>query len=86
MMQVNMLEAKTDLSKLVRLLETQEQDIIYIARNGQEVAQLTLIPKKPAANRIGAANTGVPLPDDFDAQFDNADKDILEMFAEDRDL
>ena len=45
MTQVNMLEAKTDLSKLVRMLETKEEDVIYLARNGTAVVQMTLIPK-----------------------------------------
>ena len=45
--QVNMLEAKTDLSKLVRMLETKEEDVIYLARNGTAVAQMTLILKIP---------------------------------------
>ena len=48
MTQVNMLEAKNDLSKLVRMLENKEEDIIYIARNGKAIVQITLIPEKPA--------------------------------------
>ena len=32
MTQVNILEAKTNLSKLVELLETKEEDVIYILR------------------------------------------------------
>ncbi len=34
MTQVNMLEAKTELSKLVNMLETKQEEIIYLARNG----------------------------------------------------
>ena len=41
--QVNMLEAKTDLSKLVRMLETKEEDVIYLARNGTAQRR----PRKP---------------------------------------
>ena len=37
MRQVNMFEAKNDLSKLVKMLENKEEDIIYIARNGKAV-------------------------------------------------
>ena len=55
MMQVNMFEAKSDLSKLVKMLETQQEDVIYIARNGVEVAQITLIPKADTSKRIGIA-------------------------------
>ncbi|MBR1592180.1 MAG: hypothetical protein IJ666_04135 [Ruminococcus sp.] len=45
MVQVNMFEAKTELSELVKMLETHEEDVIYIARNGVEVAQITFIPE-----------------------------------------
>lgn len=50
MTQVNMLEAKSDLSKLIKMLELHQEDVIYLARNGTPVAQLTLIPKKNAEN------------------------------------
>ena len=33
MLQANMLEAKTDLSKLVKMLEEGREDVVYIARN-----------------------------------------------------
>ena len=46
MTQINMLEAKTDLSALVKMLETKQEDVIYLARNGKAVVQMTLIPKK----------------------------------------
>ena len=78
MTQVNMLEAKTDLSKLVKMLETRQEEVIYLARNRKAVAQVTLIPKKPAAMRIGAAEGKFTVPDDFDVW----DKEIEEMFSE----
>lgn len=77
MTQVNMLEAKTDLSKLVRMLETEEEDVIYLARNGTAVAQMTLIPKMPDKKRIGIAEGKFKIPDEFDAW----DKEIEEMFG-----
>lgn len=66
MTKVNMLEAKTDLSKLVRLLESKQEDVIYIARNGTAVVQMTLISPKSTANRIGAAEGKFKVPDEFD--------------------
>lgn len=42
MLQVNMFQAKTELSKLIRILEDEEHKSIVIARNGQPVAKLTL--------------------------------------------
>lgn len=77
MTQVNMLEAKTDLSKLVKLLETKQEEVIYIARNGSAVAQMTLIPKKEPVRRIGVAEGKFKVPDDFDAW----DKEVEDMFG-----
>lgn len=79
MTQVNMLEAKTDLSKLVKMLETKQEEVIYLARNGTAVVQMTLIPKKPVSRRIGVAEGKFKVPDDFDAW----DKEVEEMFGGD---
>lgn len=76
MMQVNMLEAKTDLSKLVRQLETYEEDLVYIARNGVPVVQMTLVDLPSEKSRIGAAKGQIEIPDDFD----NWDSEIEDMF------
>lgn len=67
MTQVNMLEAKTDLSKLVKLLETKQEDVVYLARNGKAIVQMTLIPKRKANNRIGVAKGKFVVPDEFDS-------------------
>ena len=66
MTQVNMLEAKSDLSKLVKLLESKQEDVIYLARNGKAIVQMTLIPKKPVGKRIGIAEGKFKVPDEFD--------------------
>lgn len=78
MTQVNMLEAKSDLSKLVKMLESQQEDVIYLARNGTPVAQLTLIPKKNAEKRIGVAEGKFKIPDEFSAW----DKEVEDMLTE----
>lgn len=75
---VNMFEAKSDLSKLVKMLETKEEDVIYIARNGVGVAQLTLIPKTNSSERIGAAAGKFTVPENFD----DMDKEVEDMFEE----
>ena len=77
MTQVNMFEAKTDLSKLVRLLETREEDVIYLARNNKIVAEIKLHQDVPATKRIGVAKGKLKVPDDFDRW----DKEIEEMFG-----
>lgn len=78
MTQVNMLEVKDDLPELVKMLETKQEDIIYLTRNGTAIAQMTLIPKKNAPKRIGIAEGKFRVPNEFDAW----DKEIEEMFGE----
>ena len=67
MIQVNILEAKTDFSKLVRLLETKKEDFITVARNGKPVAKITLINETPVSKRIGIAKGKFTMKGDFDA-------------------
>ena len=76
-MQVNILEAKTDFSKLIRLLESRKEDSITVARNGKPVAKITLVHETPVANRIGIAKGKFKSPVDLDV--DNAE--IAEALA-----
>jgi len=69
-MQVNVLEAKTDFSKLLRLLETKRESAITIARNGKPVAIMTLYPEQPVSKRIGIAKGKFHDPEDFDTYDD----------------
>ena len=62
-----MLEAKTDCSKLIRLLETKHEDFIIVARNGKPVARITLINETPVSNRIGIAKGKFAVHGNFDA-------------------
>lgn len=77
MTQVNMLEVKDGLPELVKMLETKQEDVIYLVRNGIAVAQMTLIPNKPVSKRIGVAEGKFRIPDQFDAW----DKEIADMFG-----
>jgi prevent-host-death family protein len=63
---VNMLEAKTHLSKLVEALEAGRESEIIIARNGRPAARL--VPLKPAGSgqRIGIAKGKYVIPDNID--------------------
>ena len=70
MMQVNILEAKTDFSKLVRLLETKKEDYITVARNGKPVVKITLISETPVSKRIGVGKGKFTVKGDFDADND----------------
>ena len=75
---VNMLEAKTTLSKLVDQVESGVEQEIIIARNGKPAAKLVRIGAQTSpAKRIGVAKDAFVLPDDIDA--DNAI--IAELFG-----
>jgi len=67
MIQVNILQAKTDFSRLIRLLETKKEDAITVARNGKPVVKITLIEEVPVSKRIGAGKGRFTVRGDFDA-------------------
>lgn len=65
---VNMLEAKTSLSKLVEAVESGAESEIVIARNGKPAARLVPVqPPQDVSKRIGIAKGLFEVPDDFDA-------------------
>lgn len=78
MTKINVLEAKTDSSKHVEMLEPKQKDVIYPAKNGTAVVQMTLVPEKSDSKRIGVAEGKIKVPDEFDMW----DKEIEEMFGE----
>jgi prevent-host-death family protein len=73
---VNMLEAKSNLSELVRAVESGEQEEIIIARNGVPAARLVPLKKKSRV-RLGVAEGKYVIPDNIDADNDL----IAEMFG-----
>jgi prevent-host-death family protein len=62
---VNMLDAKTNLSRLVEAVESGDESEILIARNGKPVARLTAV-KRDVSKRIGVAEGEFEVPDDID--------------------
>ncbi len=66
-MQVNVFEAKTDFSKLVRLIESGREEAITVARNGKPVVKIVPVENIPVTKRIGIAKGKFSVPDDFDA-------------------
>ena len=66
-MQINVADAKRDSSKLIRLLETQKEESITVARNGKPIIRMTYIIDTPVSKRIGIAKGKFKAPDDFDA-------------------
>lgn len=64
---VNMLQAKTSLSRLVEAIEQGQEREIVIARNGRPAAKLVPIDTSPSDKRIGVAKGAFVVPDDIDA-------------------
>lgn len=67
MQAINMLQAKTHLSRLVEAIEQGEEREIVIARNGHPVAKLVPVSAVPHERRIGVAKGLFEVPDDIDA-------------------
>jgi prevent-host-death family protein len=63
----NMLEAKSNLSRLVESVETGAETEIIIARNGRPAARLVAIKTVPTGKRIGIAKGKFTVPDTIDA-------------------
>ncbi len=81
MRKMNVLEAKTNFSRLLAMLESREEDEIIICRNNREVARITLIPPVDVSRRIGIAKGLFAVPDDINEM----DDEIAEMFEGDDD-
>lgn len=70
MQQVNILEAKTNFSKLLALLESRQEDEIVIAKNKKPLARITLLPQGDTSRRIGVAEGKLVYPDDINEMDD----------------
>ncbi len=81
---VNMLEAKTSLSKLVEAVESGVESEIIIARNGKPAAKLVPLDAEPKKKiRLGLLAGKYP-PMDFEA-FQAMDAEIEAMFLGEED-
>jgi antitoxin (DNA-binding transcriptional repressor) of toxin-antitoxin stability system len=67
---VNMLQAKTSLSRLVEAIELGQEREIVIARNDRPAARLVPMHVLPIGQRIGAAKGLFEVPDNIDAHND----------------
>ena len=77
MQAVNMLQAKTSLSRLVEAIEQGREREIVIARNGRPAAKLVPMDSAPAGKRIGVAKGLFVVPDNIDANND----EVSRLFA-----
>ncbi|WP_298135750.1 type II toxin-antitoxin system Phd/YefM family antitoxin [Acidiferrobacter sp.] len=73
---VNMLEAKSSLSRLVEALEQGREREIIIARNGRPAAKLVPFETQSLDKRLGVAKGLFDVPDDIDTR----NGDIARMF------
>lgn len=70
MKQVNIHQAKTELSKLIERAEAGEE--IVIARAGRPVAKLVRVGKAGGRRRLGLLDGKFRIPDDFNAPLPEA--------------
>lgn len=76
---VNMLEAKTNLSRLVEAVESGAESEVIIARNGKPAAKLVSLDAAPKKKlRLGLARGKYP-PLDFEA-FQALDAEVNRLF------
>jgi prevent-host-death family protein len=76
---VNMLEAKTNLSKLVEAVETGAETEIIIARNGKPAARLVAVEVRPAGKRPLGRLAG-KFPSMSLEEFNADDEEIAKLF------
>ena len=67
---VNMLQAKSSLSRLVEAIEQGQEHEIVIARNGRPAAKLVPMDTAPSGKRIGIAKGLFVVPDSIDVHND----------------
>ena len=79
MASVNMLQAKSSLSRLVEAIEQGREREIVIARNGRPAAKLVPIDTVPAGKRIGVAKGKFQIPDSIDA----CNEELARLFLDD---
>jgi antitoxin (DNA-binding transcriptional repressor) of toxin-antitoxin stability system len=76
MQSVNMLQAKSSLSRLVEAIEQGQAREIVIARNGRPAAKLVPMDAVPAGQRIGVAKGRFEVPDTIDVH----DEEVARLF------
>jgi len=78
MQTVNMLQAKSSLSRLVEAIEQGQEREIVIARNGRPAAKLVPLDTAPSVKRIGVAKGLFVVPDSIDAHND----EVAQLFMD----
>ncbi len=73
---VNMLQAKSSLSRLVEAIEQGDEREIVIARNGRPAAKLVPMETSAPGLRIGVAKGAFEVPDDIDS----SNNEVAQLF------
>lgn len=76
MQSVNMLQAKSNLSKLVESIENGSEEEVIIARNGRPAAKLVPVENVVLGHRIGVAKGRFVVPANIDA----SNEQVAELF------
>ena len=69
MLQVNIHEAKTNLSKLIQKVVDGEE--VIIARGNKPIAKLVELDELKPKRKLGSAKGKIKIADDFDAELDD---------------
>ena len=77
MCQMNVLEAQTNFSKIIAMLERGEEKEVIVARAGKPAVRITWIEQEDVSKRIGVAKGKFVLPDDID----ECNDEIARMFG-----
>ena len=77
MCQMNVLEAKTNFSKIIAMLERKEEKEVIVARAGKPVVKIIWIEQEDVSKRIGIAKGKFTIPDDID----ECNDEIARMFG-----
>ena len=62
MCKMNVLEAKTNFSKIIAMLENHEEEEVIVARAGKPVVRITLFPKQSIIEKLGMFAGEMELP------------------------
>ena len=65
-MRVSVLEAKTNLSNLIKLVETGKEEQVVIHRYGKPIVKMVVCNETPVSKRIGVAKGKFKAPEDLD--------------------
>ncbi len=82
---MNVLEAKTNFSKIISMLENHEEDEVIVARAGKPVVRITLLPKQNLADKIGMFAGEMNLPEITDENWDPcawSDEELKEIWGD----